>query len=43
MPTKQEILDYFDKDARVHTPYSASLHFGIAIEDIYRILGDKDE
>ena len=40
MPTKQEILDYLDKDHR-HSMYSASLHFGVEITELYKIVKEK--
>ena len=42
MPTKQDIQNYLNKDTRLHTPLSASVHFGIDIGCVYKILKGED-
>ena len=37
MPTKQEILEWMKEDTRLNTPYEATLHFNITIEEFYKI------
>ena len=36
--TKEDILTWLYEEPRIRTPYLASLHFNIEIEEFYRIV-----